>query len=188
MSYSNIGIKLIGFGLENVTGLDLDRLLSRDILRPLGMADTTLVLSRSQLRQLAQAYLPGGDPAPAPRLDIDPNTGAAGGLFSSIEDMAKYAEWQLDEHDPIIARAHQPIWGSPDSFAAGLIWDIGKTNDGERRLWHSGGTFGMSSQMILLPESRLAFVLLANDACANTQSQLETIAMTVRSALRNTRS
>lgn len=188
MSYSNIGIKLIGFGLENVTGLDLDRLLARDILRPLGMTETTQRLSRSQLGRLAQAYLPGGNPAPAPRLDIDPNAGGAGGLFSSTADMAKYAEWQLDERDPVIARAHQPIWGSPDNFAMGLIWDIGKTKDGERRLWHSGGTFGMSSQMILLPESQQAYVLLANDACINTQSQLEAIAMTVRAATRNGKS
>ena len=185
MSYSNIGIKLIGFGLENVTGLDLDRLLARDIFRPLGMTDTMLVLSPSQRGRLAQGYLPGGDAAPPPRFDIDPNAGAAGGLFSSTEDMMKYAEWQLDEHDPIIARAHQPLWGSPDSFAAGLIWDIGKTPDGERKLWHSGGTFGMSSQLILLPDSQLAFVLLANDACMNTQGQLHEMAMTIRAAVRN---
>ena len=34
MSYSNIGLKLIGFGLEKVSGLGLDRLLARDIFRP----------------------------------------------------------------------------------------------------------------------------------------------------------
>ena len=187
MRYSNIGVKLIGFGLETIAGLDLTQLLSRDILGPLGMTDTTLLPSRSQLGRLAQAYLPGGSPAPT-RLDMDPNVGGAGGLFSSANDMAKYAEWQLDERNPVIARAHQPIWGSPEIFAVGLIWDIGRTKDGERRLWHSGGTFGMSSQMILLPESQQAYVLLANDACMNTQSQLETIALTVRSAVRNGKS
>jgi CubicO group peptidase (beta-lactamase class C family) len=187
MRYSNIGVKLIGFGLETIAGLDLAQLLSRDILGPLKMTDTTLLPSRSRLGLLARAYLPGGNPAPA-RLDMDPNVGGAGGLFSSTEDMAKYAEWQLGERNPVIARAHQPIWGSPDNFAIGLIWDIGKTKDGERRLWHSGGTFGMSSQMILLPESHQAYVLLANDACENTQSQLETIALTVRSAVRNGKS
>ena len=187
MRYSNIGVKLIGFALETIAGLDLTQLLSRDILGPLEMTDTTLLPSRSQLGRLAQAYLPGGNPAPG-RLDMDPNVGAAGGLFSSTSDMVKYAEWQLDERNPVIARAHQPIWGSPDTFAVGLIWDIGKTKDGERRLWHSGGTFGMSSQMILLPESQQAYVMLANDACENTQSQLEAIALTVRSAIPNGKS
>ena len=187
MSYSNIGIKLIGFGLENVSGLDLDRMLAREIFRPLGMSETTLVPSSSQYRQLVQGYLPGGNPAPPPKLDTDPNAGAAGGLFSSTEDMVKYAEWQLDERDPVIARAHEPLWGSPDNFAAGLIWDIGKTPDGERRLWHSGGTFGMSSQLILLPDSRQAYVLLANDACMNTQSELYGMAMTVRAAVQKDR-
>jgi len=185
MSYSNIGIKLIGFGLEDVAGLDLGRLLARDISGPLHLTDTTFILSQSQRGRLAQAYLPGGNPAPPPQQDIDPNAGAAGGLFSSTDDMVKYAEWQLDERDPVIARAHQPLWGSADSFAAGLIWDIGKTPDGERKLWHSGGTFGMSSQLILLPDSRQAYVLLANDACMNTQSQLYEMAMTIRAAVRN---
>lgn len=183
MSYSNIGIKLIGFGLENVSGLGLDRLLVRDIFRPLGMTNTTLVLSRSQRSQLAQAYLPGGNAAPPPSQDVDPNAGGAGGLFSSAEDMVKYAEWQLNERDPVIAQAHQPLWGSADRLAAGLIWDIGKTPDGERKLWHSGGTFGMSSQLILLPDSQQAYVLLANDACMNTQSELYDMAMTIRGAV-----
>jgi CubicO group peptidase (beta-lactamase class C family) len=185
MSYSNIGIKLIGFGLEDVAGLDLGPLLARDVFGPLHMTDTTFMLSQSQRSRLAQAYLPGGNAAPPPRLDIDPNAGGDGGLFSSTGDMVKYAEWQLDERNPVIGRAHQPLWGSPDTFATGLIWDIGKTPDGERKLWHSGGTFGMSSQLILLPDSQLAFVLLANDACTNTQSQLYEMAMTVRAAVRN---
>jgi len=187
MAYSNIGIKLIGFGLENISGLDLGRLLARDIFRPLGMTATTLVPAPSQRGRLAQGYLPGGNPAPPPRLDTDPNAGGAGGLFSSTGDMAKYARWQLDERDPVIARAHEPIWGSADTFAAGLIWDIGKTPDGERKLWHSGGTFGMSSQMILLPDSQQAYVLLANDACMNTQGQLHDMAMAIRAAGRSRR-
>ena len=183
MKYSNIGLKLVGFGLENVTGLGLDRLFERDIFRPLGMTDTALTLSPSQRGRLVQGYSPGGNPAP----HILPNAGAAGGLISSTDDMVKYAEWQLDERDPVIARAHQPLWGSPESFALGLIWDIAKTPDGERKLWHSGGVYGMSSQLILLPDSRQAYVLLANDACMNTQGQLETLAMTVRSAMRDTK-
>ncbi len=183
MSYSNIGIKLIGFGLENVSGLGLDRLLASDIFRPLGMTETTLVLTRSQRNQLAEAYLPGGNAAPPPSQHVDPNAGGAGGLFSSAEDMVKYADWQLNEHDPVIAQAHQPLWGSAGSFAAGLIWDIGKTPDGERKLWHSGGTFGMSSQLILLPDSQQAYVMLANDACVNTQSELYDTAMAIRAAI-----
>jgi CubicO group peptidase (beta-lactamase class C family) len=179
MSYSNIGVKLIGFGLEQVNGTPLDRLLARDIFRPLGMTDTHFVLSPPDRSRLTQGYSPAGSPA----AHILPNAGAAGGLISSTEDLVKYAGWQLDERDPIIARAHQPLWGSPESFATGLIWDIGKTADGERRLWHSGGVFGMSSQFILLPDSRQAYVLLANDACMDTQSQLETLAMAVRAAL-----
>lgn len=178
MSYSNIGIKLIGFGLENVNRLDFQHLLTRDILRPLRMSDTTLVLTRAQRSRLVQGYLPGGKPAP----HILPNAGAAGGLISSTEDMIKFAEWQLDESNPVVALTHQPLWGSPKYFAAGLIWDMAQTPSGDRKIWHSGGVFGMSSQLILFPDRKRAYVLLANDACPNSQSQLETIALDVEKA------
>ena len=46
MRYSNIGVKLIGFALETIAGLDLTQLLSREILGPLEMTDTTLLPSR----------------------------------------------------------------------------------------------------------------------------------------------
>jgi CubicO group peptidase (beta-lactamase class C family) len=180
ITYSNIGLKLIGFGLENATGLDFGELMQRDILDPLGMTGTGLEVSRLNRTRLVQGYSPGGNPAP----HILPNTGAAGGLISSAEDLAKFAEWHLDESDPVIALSHQPLRGSPENFALGLIWDIGLTPDGERKLWHSGGVFGMSSQLILLPESQEAYVLLANDACLNTQGELETVAMSIRSAVR----
>lgn len=130
VSYSNIGIKLIGFGLENAYGLAFERLLRSEILQPLGMADTALVLTRSQRQRLVQGYTSGGKPAP----NILPNVGAAGGLISSTEDMIKFADWQLDESDPVVALAHQPLAGSFDDFALGLIWDMNRTSAGERKI------------------------------------------------------
>lgn len=177
LSYSNIGIKLIGFGLEHVSGQSFERLLQQEIFEPLEMRDIGLILSADQRPRLVQGHTNGGNPAP----HILPNAGAAGGLISSTEDLIKYARWQLDERDPVVAKAHETLAGSMDSLALGLIWDMTNTPTG-RKLWHSGGVFGMSSQFILFPDSRQAFALLANDGCFDTQGALEQIALGIHRA------
>jgi hypothetical protein len=91
--------------------------------------------------------------------------------------MARYLAWHLDERDEVIRQSHAVIAGDLRSFAEGMGWNIAATADGQRRIWQSGGVFGMSSQMILFPDRQLGFVLLANDAGFNTQSQLEAIVM-----------
>ncbi|HWB29550.1 MAG TPA: serine hydrolase domain-containing protein [Vicinamibacterales bacterium] len=173
VSYSNIGIKLIGFGLEKIAGRPLSEIVSARITGPRQMASTTLDVPPRDRRRLAVGYSPAGKPSPY----HVPNAGAAGGLYSSARDMARYLAWHLDERDEVIRQSHAVIAGDLRSFAEGMGWNIAATADGQRRIWQSGGVFGMSSQMILFPDRQLGFVLLANDAGFNTQSQLEAIVM-----------
>ena len=83
----------------------------------------------------------------------------------------------------MVQRSHQLISGNIQDFGVGLIWDEA-TVDGERKLWHSGGAYGMSSQMELFPDAKFGIVLLANDGGFDTQSQLDQAAMSIRRALR----
>ena len=75
--------------------------------------------------------------------------------------MARYLEWQLDEREPVVARVHERVRGTIDDGQA-LIWNI-EHADGQRMLWHGGGSFGETSQMVLFPDPHFGFVLLAND-------------------------
>jgi hypothetical protein len=100
-------------------------------------------------------------------------------MNSALEDLAKYVSWQLDERDLVVQMSHQLIRGSIRDFGVGLIWDEAIVG-GERRLWHSGGAYGMSSQMELFPDARCGIVLLANDGGFDTQSQLDQVAMRIR--------
>lgn len=174
--YSNIGIKLIGFGLENVYEKPLSRLLQFNITRRLNMPRTTFVVSPKDKPLLVQGYSPSGKPMPYHL----PNAGAAGGLYSNTEDMANYAKWQLEETSPVVQRSHKLIFGDTKSFGEGLIWDETITSSHERKLWHSGGAYGMASQLILFPDAKVAFVLLANDGGLDTQGELDKLAMEIR--------
>lgn len=179
-SYSNIGLKLVGFGLEQVYGDSYAHLLKRYITGPLDMRHTALDVGPTDRRYLAQGYGVSGLTVPYHL----PNAGAAGGLYSDTEDMIKYAAWHLNESDPVIAQSHTLVAGTLTDYGRGMNWDMATTADGERKIWQSGGVFGMSSQTVLFPDSQEAYVLLANDGCFNTQSELETIALTIHAALK----
>lgn len=180
MRYSNIGIKLVGFGLEDVYGKSYVALLKDQVFKPLGMTDTGLTMSWLDRGRRAEGYGPTGKPAPYTL----PNAGAAGGLISTTSDMAKYAAWHLDESNPVVRTSHAVIHGDAKTYGEAMMWQIVTTGDGERKLWQSGGVYGMSSQTILFPDTKRAYVLLANDGCFDTQSQLQTLALSVHGALK----
>jgi serine-type D-Ala-D-Ala carboxypeptidase/endopeptidase len=48
-----------------------------------------------------------------------------------------------------------------------------------RLLWHGGGTFGMTSQVVLSPDDQEGFVLLTNDTCPGTEGVLKNLAITI---------
>jgi len=172
-AYSNLGIKVIGFGLEQVYGVPYERLTVQKILRPLGMTSTGFVIGSAEQSHLVRGYDRSGKLMPYHLR----NAGAAYGLYSTPRDMAKYLRWQLDEANPVIRLAHQPLRGNVED-GEGLIWSLAV--DGETRiLWHGGGTFGMSSQIVLYPAAQEGFVLLANDTCEGTEGALKDIAMEV---------
>lgn len=169
--YSNLGFKVIGWGLETVYKLPFERLLLEQILQPLGMASTGFVLSAKERSRLVQGYSPAGHLMPYHLR----NAGAAYGLYSTPRDMAKYVRWQLNATDPVIVIAHTLIQGDAHDGKA-LVWNVG-TTDGSEMLWHGGGTFGMSSQVVLFPNSNQGYVLLANDTCNGTEGALKDLAI-----------
>ena len=175
--YSNFGIKLIGFGLEQAYHQSLERLLKTRILGPLGMKRTGLAVSPHNERLLVQGYSPSGKPMPYHLF----NAGAAGGLYSDAEDMVRYLGWQLNESDPVIKQSHSAIFDKGESVQDGMVWYMTQEG-GERKLWESGGAFGMASQLVLYPESKIGIVLLANDGGFSTQDELGAMAKEIRAA------
>ena len=175
--YSNFGIKLLGFGLQQVYRQSFGLLLQTEILAPLGMKRTSLAVSPQNEPLLVQGYSPSGKPMPYHLL----NAGAAGGLYSNAEDLVRYIDWQLDEGDPTIRQSHSAIYGNGETVQDGMIWYMTR-KDGERKLWESGGAFGMASQLVLYPESKLGIVLLANDGGFSTQDELSDLAKKIHDA------
>jgi len=172
-AYSNAGFLVIGLGLEQVYGQPIDALLGEYITRPLGMSSTGFTLSDSEHARLVQGYDRYGHLAPYRPQDA----GAAWGLYASPRDMAQYVRWQLRDSDPVIHLSHQALVGNADDGEA-MAWNLGG-DQAQPMIWHGGGSFGMSSQVVLYPQQHEGFVLLANDTCEGTESALKNMAMAV---------
>lgn len=169
-AYSNAGFLVIGLGLEQVYGKPMDALLREYITQPLGMTSTGFTLSANERSRLVQGYDRYGHRAPYRPQDA----GAAWGLYASTDDMAKYVRWQLREGDPVIHQSHQALMGNTDEGEV-MAWNLGDDKE-QPIIWHGGGSFGASSQVVLYPKQQEGFVLLANDTCQGTEGALKAMA------------
>ncbi|MEP7107187.1 MAG: serine hydrolase domain-containing protein [Ferruginibacter sp.] len=182
-NYSNFAVKVLSFALENVYGMSYEILLEKYIFKPTGIKNSAIVLSESQKKLRAKGYNHNGKQMPN---GLD-NAGAAGGLKSTLPDMLKYLGYNMNRKDKIISIAHRPIsiWtDAGNTDAAALFWQMRKKSNGGWRIFQSGGTFGFSSTIVLFPDADIGFVLLANDAGFNSQSQLGEIADNIYTAIK----
>lgn len=178
-SYSNAGFLVIGFGLERVYGQSLHQLLSTTILRPLRMTSTAFSVPIADKSRLLKGYDRDGQVMP---YHVS-NAGAAWGLYSSTDDMAEFVRWQLQVQDPVVKESHQILVGTQQEGVA-MAWHVASAGD-QPMLWHGGGSFGMTSQVVLFPNEQEGYVLLANDTCVGTESALKQFAVSVHRKLRS---
>ncbi len=161
------------------------------VLDPLGMTRSAFALddvvasgdhAQPHGQDLAGAYRPAS-------LEEDEryvnSVAPAGALWSSAAEMARYVRMELaggvapDGTRVVSAENLGATWqpqvaipappaeaGVPTEFASmlrgyGLGWVDGDYR-GQRMLWHSGGTYGFSTQAALLPDAGLGLVVLTN--------------------------
>lgn len=99
-SYCNPGINTLGRIIEVVSGEDYAKFLEKRIFKPLGMRETTFWPDKKQLARLATSYKPTADGKglePTTIRYLSPPFSnkkraplAAGGLFSTAEDLLKF--------------------------------------------------------------------------------------------------
>ena len=154
--YSNTGAMLAGYILERVYGESYESLLRRKILRPLGMTNTTITLSTKQSALRTRGYHGAGVLMP----DNPDAIQGAGAIKSTVNDLLRYAAWQIRERDPAVQLAHRP-YATSGNYAAGLNWQMLHA-PGKRVIWQSGNLDGFHAYCIVEPELELALIVLFN--------------------------
>jgi CubicO group peptidase (beta-lactamase class C family) len=160
------------------------RALERRVLRPLGMNDSTASFQRGQ-RGAASPHsvsLASTDLGEAVRLPWSMESFVrpllpAGGVFSTAEDMARYALFELRRgrsaggqqvvsENNLLERRRPRIQAGPTS-SYGLGLGISRRN-GLTLVSHDGGTFGFVTRFLVIPERDLGLVVLTNSSGAGS--------------------
>jgi CubicO group peptidase (beta-lactamase class C family) len=167
LHYSTYGLDLAGYILQIRSGLPFARYLQEKVLGPIGMTRSSFDLVSVELEgNRAIGHDGQGDVTPVPFPEI-----AAAGLYSSIRDMSRYAQFHLNGGDvngrrllreDLMEQAHSIQFARPDQrtgYSFGL-WR--EPVGGTFSLYHEGGGRGFNSHMILYPELGLGVITLTN--------------------------
>jgi CubicO group peptidase (beta-lactamase class C family) len=179
-AYSNLGIDLAGHILERVYGQPFPELMDEKVLEPIGMEVSTF--DREDIRANANRAV-GHVPLLA-KIPVDVPMTAAGGLYSSVHDLARFLRFQLGDGridgrtilDPgLLAemrRVPAPHEDAPIGYALGVDrtrWIAGHNAD---LFSHGGGGFGFLSDLWWLPQLQLGIAVLTNSSDHTLQDEL----------------
>ena len=167
--YSNLGVSLEGMALERVAGISYDRYVAEHILSPLGMTASGFALTDGVRARLAfGTAAPSSADAPNRLPDFGALTPAAG-LYTSVDDIARFISLQFRDGDadrgvldgPTLREMHNPgsRGGGPGDFAIG--WETGAVA-GHATIGHPGIVYGFSTQITLIPDAKLGVAVFAN--------------------------
>jgi CubicO group peptidase (beta-lactamase class C family) len=108
--YSNLGYGLLGILVGRAAHAPLRTFMAKRIFEPLGMTATTFEAAHPPAGRLATGYqkASGGEIQPVPGWRLGASEGA-GGIASSVRDMARYVAFQLDAYPPRSAPEKGPI-------------------------------------------------------------------------------
>jgi len=188
--YQNQAYSLAGFAAARAAGArytneslyrQYERLLQDRLFEPVGMRRTTLDFDRamrSDDHALPNEYsaLSGNVESVQPEFErFATSVAPAGGVWSNIEDMGRYALLHLSKgrnvrgrrvvSEAVLEETHTPMV-MVGGGGYGLGWEI---LDGPlgRVVTHNGGTAGFGADLALLPEVGWGIVVLTNRASSS---------------------
>jgi CubicO group peptidase (beta-lactamase class C family) len=188
-AYSNWGTALAGLIVANVSGMDYETYIERNILQPLGMNNSTfreplpdeLAPDMSEgLKRETGLFKDQG-------FEFVSNFGPAGALSSTAADMANFMIAHLQDGrfaDQRILSAttaqqmHARAFGHDDRIPGMALGFYEMQVNGRRLIAHGGDTLWFHTNLILLPEEGLGLYVSFNaPAGASARSELVQVFM-----------
>ena len=200
--YSNLGFSLLGIVVSHAAKRPLHDVIAARIFTPLGMTSTGWDAATVPAGHLAPAFTKGpeADATPPARLGA---ADAAGGIYSTVRDMARYAGFLLaaypprdgDDAGPIrratireaqltgfsveprVQLVAAPKAGDPiitlDAAVYGFGWVHDQTCTTSDLVWHNGAIDSYRADLRLRTASGVGVVVLSNFGNANTEAFAE---------------
>jgi CubicO group peptidase (beta-lactamase class C family) len=179
-AYSNLGIDLAGYILQQVSGDPFPVVMRGSLLAPLGMDHSTF--DRRRVHATGDRAMGHTGDLVRPRVDCPMM--AAGGLWTTASDLAKFLEFQLGDGtidgrtvlDEALVQEMRtvpsPRAGAPAGYALGVVrlhWPAGRHPD---LFNHNGGGDGFLADLWWLPQLQLGIAVLTNSDTHGLQESL----------------
>lgn len=174
MRYSNLAPSIAGFLLSRSVGQAYESYQHEKVLKPLGMRNSFWRLEDVPADRLIPSHMRVADgkggwsrrQTPVFNLGTIP----AGNLFSTVDDLARFASSLMRGGREILQRQSLAEMWEPQltdqKRGFGLGFSVGQYR-GHRSVGHSGAVFGHSTTLTILPEAQIACIVLVNEDIAN---------------------
>ncbi len=185
--YSNLGLSLLGYVIEEVSGESFEDYIDKNILEPLNMKDTKTYMSEEdygELLSIGYSSIKRNRNRDKVNFFNADGIAAAAGFTSNVEDLAKFAAWQMKLLNSLekniissetLKEMHMVSWDDElSSVTRGLgfgVYDFG----GERWVGHGGSCPGYRSQLYLNPEMGISYSVMINSSGTNPGKYIQGI-------------
>jgi CubicO group peptidase (beta-lactamase class C family) len=167
--YSNLGYGILDYVIARVSGESYEDFMRREVFLPLGLTRMSVGIAPRQEKNHAIRY--GTDGLPIPYYDFDHRGGSA--VYASAHDLVRFGLFHLKANladqkpilsDSAIDEMQRPTSEPGARTGYGIGWNVTEAR-GVRIVSHTGGMGGVTTVLSLVPQHKLAVVVLAN---ANT--------------------
>ena len=160
--YSNLGVALLGNILESKLKAPIEKLWTERIFKPFGMKETFVTVPQKLVGRRSKGYAYNQE---MEFWDL-PSFASAGGLKSTIVDMATFVQNSLISNNPfirnLIAETSKTTIQESETMDVCLGWYKRKRFP-KTILWHNGQTGGFSSFVGIDTLNGVGTVLLTNN-------------------------
>ncbi|TGE13985.1 serine hydrolase [Hymenobacter elongatus] len=180
--YCNAGFVAAGLVIPAATGgTSWDDYVQQNFLLPLGMSNTyTGTTGYGQRPNIALPYSNTFGPLALMPFDNIDNIGPCGSMVSSVNDLSKWLQFQLDSgryegkrvmnwaalrktRDPNTLISTRKSALLPSHFTTYGLGVLSADYAGSQVFWHTGGATGHVSNVCFVPEEQLGIAILTNN-------------------------
>ena len=167
--YSNLGMGILGYVIERISGKPYAEFMKTEIFDPLGLSRTHIDPGRPYDEEyIAQKYAPEG------RVPYSDHICKGGGtVFASAHDLVRFGMFHLKNHaedmQPILS--DQTLEDMQNSKSANTPYGIGWhsfNKFGYKIVLHGGHVVGSISSLRLIPSENIAVAVVSNGEEADT--------------------
>ncbi|HMH42797.1 MAG TPA: serine hydrolase, partial [Pyrinomonadaceae bacterium] len=173
-AYSNTAYEMLGDVIAKVSGESFEDYVQHNVLTPLGMKDSTLLVREANPQLLTSPHVMENNEIVVSKVfPYNRAHSPSSTLYSSIEDMSRWAianlnRGELDGKRILKGETIDLMWRPVvDAFSMkeGISW-FTTEKQGHRFVLHSGGDTGFESLVMLAPEDGVGVVAMSNFAAS----------------------